>query len=75
METSRLSRTRRNNIGKSIESITTPYQIPPQQRSAGRLFTYRAKTSAPRAYQGANTLCMYMIWMWDPVHRALEPQT
>ena len=26
------------------------------------------------AYQGAKTLCLYMIWMWDAVCEALEPQ-
>ena len=26
------------------------------------------------AYQGAKTLCIYMIWMWDVVYMTLEPQ-
>ena len=26
------------------------------------------------AYQSAKTLCMYILWMWDAVCKALEPQ-
>jgi hypothetical protein len=25
-------------------------------------------------YQGANTLCINMVWMWDAIYGALEPQ-
>jgi hypothetical protein len=25
------------------------------------------------AYQGAETLCIHMIWMWDALHGGLEP--
>ena len=50
----RFSQTCRNNIGIGITSITTPHQIPPQQRSAGRLFTGQAQTSAPRAHDNVH---------------------
>jgi hypothetical protein len=76
----------RNNIGIGIRSITSPCQIPPQQRSAGRLLTYPAQTNTPRAHndapicpstasQGAKTLCIYPIWIWDAVNGGFQPQT
>ena len=29
---------------------------------------------ASTVYQGAKTLCIYIIWIWDAVCKALEPQ-
>ena len=31
-------------------------------------------TCPSTAYQTDETLCMYIIWMWDAVYRALKPQ-
>ncbi len=31
-------------------------------------------TCPSTAYQGAKTYCIYMIWMWDAIYGALQPQ-
>ena len=33
-----------------------------------------APTCPSTAYQTDETLCMYIIWMWDAVYGALKPQ-
>ena len=56
--------------------FATPVISPnPPQHPPAQVEQYKGAPMCPStAYQGAKTLCIYMLWMWDVVCKALEPQ-
>ena len=55
---------------------TQPYpQFPKNPPPPSEAYQHKGTPTCPStAYQGAKTLCIYIIWMWDAVYGALKPQ-
>ena len=62
----------------SLKNITQthPYaQFPKNPHTPSEVYQCKGVLTCPStAYQGAKTLCIYIIWMWDAVYGALKPQ-
>ncbi len=59
------------NITKTAMPLILQKSTPTCTRGLVKRYTHMPIHST---YQGAITLCIYMIWMWDAVYVALEPQ-
>ncbi len=65
-----LTMTLKHHSGSAVPKFPKIHPCPAQaqQCKGGPLCLFTA-------YQGAKTLCIHMIWMWDEVHGGLEPQS